>query len=147
MALTRLFLVVVLRITMPLVFFSRAAEAGGAGGVTYGTVANNLPKKASVVNLLRQNGITVVRIYDASPEVLAPLANTGIKVMVMMPNQYLAAAAAPPSYALQWVKTNVTSYYPATQINGVAVGNEVFDSSPQFNSVLVPAMANVRRPR
>ncbi|KAJ1291238.1 hypothetical protein BS78_02G302000 [Paspalum vaginatum] len=144
MALTRLFLVVLLSITMPLVFFSRAAEAGGAAGVSYGTIANNLPKEASVVDLLRQNGITVIRIYDASPEVLTPLANTGIKVVVMMPNKYLTAAAASPSYALQWVKTNVTAYYPATQINGVAVGNEVFNTNPEFNSVLVPAMTNVQ---
>jgi hypothetical protein len=39
-------------------------------GVNYGTVANNLPATASVVRLLKDNGITMARIYDAKPEVL-----------------------------------------------------------------------------
>ncbi|TVU34085.1 hypothetical protein EJB05_15911, partial [Eragrostis curvula] len=113
-------------------------------GVSYGRVANDLPDPKSVVPLLKQNGITMVRIYDANSTVLNALANTGIKVTVMVPNENLTAAATNPSYVQQWVRDNVKAYYPATLINGVAVGNEVFDSRPDLTQQLVRAMTNVQ---
>jgi hypothetical protein len=113
-------------------------------GVSYGRVADDLPDPAQVVKLLKKSGITMVRLYDANPDVLNALANTRIKVVVMMPNDELAAAAASRSYALNWVQCNVSDYYPATLVNGVAIGNEVFDSSPGLTRKLVRAMANVQ---
>ncbi|KAG2645893.1 glucan endo-1,3-beta-glucosidase-like isoform X3 [Panicum virgatum] len=139
MALTRL-----VGAALPLLFFFFSRAEAGALGVSYGRVANDLPDPASVVNLLKQNGITMVRIYDANPNVLTSLANTGIKVMVMVPNENVADVASAPSNALQWVRDNVAAYRPATQIHAVAVGNEVFDSRPDLNSALVPAMTNVQ---
>jgi len=72
----------------------------GVVGVSYGRLGNDLPDTASVVKLLKKSGITSVRLYDANSKVLKALANTGITVMVMLPNDNLAAAAADPSSAL-----------------------------------------------
>ncbi|KAG2556913.1 glucan endo-1,3-beta-glucosidase 13-like [Panicum virgatum] len=140
MALTRPF-VLVLSTALPLLFFS-PADAGEVG-VSYGRLGNNLPSTASVVKLLKQSGITTVRLYDANSTVLKALANTGITVMVMLPNDHLAAAAADPSSARRWVRQNVAAHYPATRIHGVAVGNEVFEEASNLTRQLVPAMANV----
>ncbi|KAJ1291274.1 hypothetical protein BS78_02G304100 [Paspalum vaginatum] len=143
MVLARFLLVLVAgAAALSLVLFS-CAEAGGELGVAYGTVGNNLPDPSSVVQLLKENRISMVRIYDADPDKLNALAGTGTKVMVMLPNEDVAAAAADKSYALQWVQSNVAAY-PHTQINGVAVGNEVFDMRPDLSPVLVQAMTNVQ---
>jgi exo-beta-1,3-glucanase (GH17 family) len=115
----------------------------GVVGVSYGQLGNDLPDTASVVKLLQKSGITSVRLYDANSTVLKALANTGITVMVMLPNDKLAAAAADPSSARRWVQGNVAAYYPATRIHGVAVGNEVFEEAKNLTGQLVPAMANV----
>jgi len=116
----------------------------GVVGVSYGRLGNHLPDTASTVKLLQKSGITSVRLYDANSKVLKALANTGITVMVMLPNDNLAAAAADPSSARRWVRRNVAAYYPATRIHGVAVGNEVFEeANKNLTAQLVPAMANV----
>ncbi|KAL6633459.1 hypothetical protein ACP70R_026130 [Stipagrostis hirtigluma subsp. patula] len=143
MALPRHLLVaVVLAAALPLLFVY-PAEAGTVG-VNWGRVANDLPNPAAVVQLLKQQGITQVKLYDAEPTVLRALANTGIKVVVALPNEQLAAAASRPSFALAWVRRNVAAYYPATQIQAIAVGNEVFATAKNVTAQLVPAMTNVR---
>ncbi|CAN6372293.1 unnamed protein product [Urochloa humidicola] len=139
MALSRL--VVVLAATVALLLFSRA-EAGEIG-VNYGMLGSDLPDPASVVRLMRKSGITSVRLYDANATVLRALANTGIKVMVMLRNDELATVAASPSVALRWVRSNVAAHYPATQIRDVEVGNEVFLKAKSLTRQLVPAMNNV----
>jgi exo-beta-1,3-glucanase (GH17 family) len=112
-------------------------------GINWGRVANNLPKPAEVVQLLKQQGITQVKLYDAEPTVLRALANTGIKVVVALPNEQVVAVASRPSSALAWVRRNVAAYHPATQIQAVAVGNEVFATASNATAQLVPAMTNV----
>nr|CAB3499974.1 unnamed protein product [Digitaria exilis] len=123
---------------------SHVAEAGEVG-VCWGTIGDNIPDPGKVVQLLKQNSITMVRIYDTNSGIINALANTGIKLMVALPNEQLDHAASSPSYARQWVQDNVAMYYPATLINGIAVGNEVFDSARNLNQQLVPAMSNVHR--
>nr|CAD1827134.1 unnamed protein product [Ananas comosus var. bracteatus] len=120
-----------------------SAEGGGSIGVNYGRVANDLPPPPKVVELLKSQGITQVKLYDADPGVLRAFAGSGIRVVVALPNELLAAAASRPGYALGWVQRNVAAYYPATQIAAVAVGNEVFASPRNLTALLVPAMTNV----
>lgn len=111
--------------------------------MNYGRVADDLPSAASVVQLLKTNGITQVKLYDTDPTVLRALAGTGIKVVVALPNENLTAAATRQGFALSWVQRNVAAYYPATQIQAIAVGNEVFVDPKNLTSALVPAMTNV----
>ncbi|KAF8674877.1 hypothetical protein HU200_048011 [Digitaria exilis] len=122
--------------------YANVTEAGEVG-VCWGTIGDSIPDPGKVVQLLKQNSITMVRIYNTDSGIINALANTGIKLMVALPNEQLANAASSPSYARQWVQDKVAKYYPSTLINGIAVGNEVFDSASNLNQQLVPAMRNV----
>ncbi|TKY57335.1 Glucan endo-1,3-beta-glucosidase 14 [Spatholobus suberectus] len=60
-----------------------------------------------------------------------------------MPNELLSNAAADQSFTDAWVQANISSYHPATQIEAIAVGNEVFVDPNNTTKFLVPAMKNV----
>ncbi|XP_043692642.1 glucan endo-1,3-beta-glucosidase 12-like [Telopea speciosissima] len=125
-----------------LCIFAFAADAGSIG-VNYGRIANNLPSAVKVVQLLKSQGLERVKLYDTDPAVLKALAGSGIKVVVDLPNERLYLAAKRPSFANAWVQKNIVSYYPATQIHAIAVGNEVFVDPDNLTDYLVPAMRNV----
>ncbi|XP_047334208.1 glucan endo-1,3-beta-D-glucosidase-like [Impatiens glandulifera] len=114
-------------------------------GVNYGRVADNLPSAVKVVQLLKSQGINKIRVYDTDPSVLKALSGSGIKVTVNLPNQLLFKAAKRLSFAYSWVQRNIVVYHPSTQIEAIAVGNEVFvDSSHNTTLFLVPAMKNIQ---
>ncbi|CAN6275856.1 unnamed protein product [Urochloa humidicola] len=142
MALARLLIFFLGAALAPLLLFP-CADASEVG-VNYGMMGDDLMDPDSVVQLLMDYGITMIRIYDTNSTVLNALANTGIKVVVMMPNDNIANAARSQSYALGWVRRNVAAYMPDTQINGLAVGNEVFEQAKSLTSMLLPAMINVQ---
>ncbi|KAK4846103.1 hypothetical protein QYF36_013158 [Acer negundo] len=123
------------------IFFA-FADAGSIG-VNYGRIANNLPSATKVVELLKSQGIDRVKVFDADPSVLKSLSGSGIKVTVDLPNELLIAAGKRPSFAATWVEKNVAAYYPETQIEAIAVGNEVFVDPHNTTKFLVPAMKNI----
>ncbi|XP_071726036.1 glucan endo-1,3-beta-glucosidase 14-like [Rutidosis leptorrhynchoides] len=116
---------------------------GGSIGVNYGRIANNLPSPTKVVNLLKSQGINRVKVYDTDPVVLRSLAGSEIKVTVDLPNGFLRNAARKQSFATNWVERNIFSFHPHTQIEAIAVGNEVFVDPDNTTSYLVPAMRNL----
>ncbi|CAL0307383.1 unnamed protein product [Lupinus luteus] len=124
-------------------FSASSSEAGGSIGVNYGMVANDLPPPSKVVELLKNQGLNRVKLYDTDANVLTAFANSGIKVVVAMPNELLSSAAADQSFTDAWVQANISTYHPATQIEAIAVGNEVFANSNTTTNYLVPAMNNV----
>ncbi|KAJ9537696.1 hypothetical protein OSB04_030429 [Centaurea solstitialis] len=120
-------------------------EDGGSVGVNYGRIAGDLPSASKVVKLLKSQGIDRVKVYDTDPAVLRSLAGTGIKVTVNLPNEFLYAAARRRSFAYGWVRRNVVAYYPRTQIEAIAVGNEVFVDPKNTTGFLIPAMKNIHQ--
>ncbi|KAK6229765.1 Glycoside hydrolase family 17 - like 10 [Theobroma cacao] len=115
----------------------------GSIGINYGRVANDLPSPDKVVELLKSIGVEKVKLYDTDATVLTALANSRISVMVALPNELLASAAADQSFADNWVQSNISKFYPATKIEAIAVGNEVFVDPKNTTSYVVPAMKNV----
>lgn len=78
-------------------------------GVNWGTMASHpLPPK-TVVQLLKNNGIKKVKLFDADSNTMSALAGSEIEVMVAIPNDQLLAMN---SYdrAKEWVRRNVTRY-------------------------------------
>lgn len=78
-------------------------------GVNWGTMASHpLPPKI-VVRMLKANGISRVKIFDADAATMNALAGSGIEVMVAIPNNMLGYMIDLDT-ARQWVKHNVTRY-------------------------------------
>ncbi|KAL5571212.1 hypothetical protein UlMin_020809 [Ulmus minor] len=125
-----------------LVFFLGFADAGSVG-VNYGRVADNLPSATKVVQLIKSQGLGRVKVFDADPAVLKSLGGSGIKVTVDLANELLFKAAKQPSFAATWVQKNVAAYYPSTEIEAIAVGNEVFVDPHNTTKFLLPAMKNI----
>ncbi|CAN6221190.1 unnamed protein product [Urochloa humidicola] len=132
-----------------LLFISLFSDVGvlrraSALGINYGQVGNNLPPPQQVVQLLSSLRISKVRIYDVNPQVLSAFANTGIELIVTVPDDLVPGMAASASQALQWLTAGVRPYFPATRVTGIAVGNEVFTGDDaQLKASLVPAMRNL----
>ncbi|KGN47963.1 glucan endo-1,3-beta-glucosidase 12 [Cucumis sativus] len=127
-----------------LLFLSPFAESGSIG-VNYGRIGNDLPSAVKVVKLLKSHGLQRVKVYDTDPAVLKALSGSGIKVTVDLPNELLFAAAKRLTFAYTWVEKNVAAYYPSTEIEAIAVGNEVFVDPHNTTSFLVPAMKNIHQ--
>eukprot|EP01018_Ginkgo_biloba_P035439 Gb_17031 [translate_table: standard] len=122
-----------------------ASAGAGTVGINYGRVADNLPSAFKVVQLIKSQGIDKVKLYDADPTVLRALNGSGMKVTIDLPNEQLYYVARRLSRAYDWVLRNVVAYVPGTQINAIAVGNEVFANPNNLASYLVPAMTNIHR--
>lgn len=134
-----------LKLFLLCLFFLQAVyciDNNGSIGVNYGRIADNLPDPSKVVELLKSNGITRVKIFDADSSVLSALANSGISVTLSMPNGLLSSAANDQSFTDAWLKSNIVPFYPKTMIEAIAVENEVF-VDPQNTPYLVPAMKNI----
>ncbi|KAJ4823205.1 hypothetical protein Tsubulata_007559 [Turnera subulata] len=116
-------------------------------GVNWGTMAvKKLPPKI-VVQMLKDNGITKVKLFDAADDTMVALAGSDIEVMVAIPNDQLAVMGD-YDRAKDWVKRNVTRYNfnGGVKIKYVAVGNEPFleTYNGTFVNITFPALQNIQ---
>ncbi|KAF8391709.1 hypothetical protein HHK36_024018 [Tetracentron sinense] len=116
-------------------------------GVNWGTISFHKLSPFVVVDLLKENKIQKVKLFDADPVVLRALMGSGIEVMVGIPNEMLGVLSSSPVAADLWVRHNVFRYLVkgGVDIRYVAVGNEPFLSSysGQFESYVLPALLNL----
>uniref|UniRef100_A0A0E0D833 glucan endo-1,3-beta-D-glucosidase n=2 Tax=Oryza meridionalis TaxID=40149 RepID=A0A0E0D833_9ORYZ len=138
------------------VVVAMAAAASWSGGVlpavealgmNWGTQASHpLPPKI-VAQLLQDNGIKKVKLFDADQDTLSALAGTGIEVMVAIPNVMLDSITDYDT-AKEWVRRNVSRYNfdGGVTIKYVAVGNEPFLAAYNgtFDKVTLPALMNIQ---
>ncbi|KAJ7561228.1 hypothetical protein O6H91_03G019800 [Diphasiastrum complanatum] len=132
-------------IWMLLICLSASAAGNRLIGINYGRVADNLPSPTQAVALIQQLKFGRVKIYDADPQVLTAMANTGLQVVVMVTNQELEGVGSSQATANEWVQKNVVAWHPAVNIITVVVGNEVLSdlTIQQTWPRLVPAMKNI----
>lgn len=79
-------------------------------GINWGDISRQPLPPGIVVNLLKANNITRVKLFDANYDVLKALSGTGIEVMIAAPNDLLATLAGSKKAAKAWVSENVTRY-------------------------------------
>ncbi|KAJ6700428.1 O-GLYCOSYL HYDROLASES FAMILY 17 PROTEIN [Salix purpurea] len=139
-----------LYLVFAVILLSRSFPVGeSAIGVNWGTISFHRLKPSTVVDLLKDNKITKVKLFDADPDALAALVGSGIEVMVGIPNEMLAALSSSTDASDLWVRQNVSRYVfkGGADIRYVAVGNEPFltSYSGQFQSLVVPALLNLQQ--
>jgi hypothetical protein len=79
-------------------------------GVNWGTISFHRLKPSTVVDLLKDNKIKKVKLFDADPDALTALVGSGIEVMVGIPNEMLAALSSSTDASDLWVRQNVSRY-------------------------------------
>ncbi|OAY76138.1 Glucan endo-1,3-beta-glucosidase 6 [Ananas comosus] len=108
-------------------------------GVNWGMLSSHRIPPSIVVDLMRENRIAKVKLFDSDPGILRALVGSGIEVMVGIPNEMLSTLASSQAASDVWVAQNVSRY--------IAVGNEPFLTSyaGQFQSYVLPAMLNLQQ--
>ncbi|GAB2296950.1 hypothetical protein Dimus_031053 [Dionaea muscipula] len=109
-------------------------------GVNIGTELVNMPSPTQTVALLKAQNIRHVRLFDADKAMLSALANSGIQVIVSVPNDRLLGIGQSNATAASWVAHNILAHVPETNITTIAVGSEVLSTLPNVAPVLVSAV-------
>lgn len=94
----------------PLFFTVLFMGLAGGIGVNWGTQSTHPLGASTVVKMLKDNGIQKVKLFDADPSILDALKNSGLQVMVGIPNDMLYTLANSPQAAEKWVSKNVSSH-------------------------------------
>lgn len=79
-------------------------------GVNWGLNAFNQLAPWDVVELLKINNITKVKLFESDFNIVRAMAGKGIEVMVAAPNDRLEKLATQKNAATDWVMQNVTQF-------------------------------------
>ncbi|KAL8088365.1 hypothetical protein AgCh_038221 [Apium graveolens] len=141
----------VLFLLFSLLAFSQAIQIGLLRrgqqdvGVCYGTFANDQPSAQEAVSLAKSIGIRKMRLYGPDHNALQALRNTGIEVVLGVPNEQLQWVASNQKNANQWIQDNVRKYQDVN-FKYIVVGNGITPVHPQtsqFSRFVQPAMQNI----
>ncbi|KAH9571487.1 hypothetical protein CY35_02G096500 [Sphagnum magellanicum] len=145
-ALSRLLFLSVFRVvtcvSLVCLLSSSLADANSIG-VVYGRNGNNLPTPQQAAQLMQDNVLTRVRIYDHDATVIQAFSLTQIRVIIGVTNDEIPNIANSQQVADSWIADNVAAYINLTNINAIAVGSDVLTAASNVSSFLVPAMQNL----
>lgn len=79
-------------------------------GVNWGSMASHPLNPNIVVNLLKDNGIKKVKLFDSDSWTVNALSGSKIETIVGIPNDQLESLATNYNHAKDWVKENVTAH-------------------------------------
>ncbi|KAK5773514.1 hypothetical protein F383_00171 [Gossypium arboreum] len=119
-------------------------------GVNWGTMSSHPLPPPKVVELLKSNEVSKVKLFDADPLVLQALSGSNIVVTLGIPNSMLKTLNSSRKAAESWVHDNVTRYFShggaGVRIEYVAVGDEPFLQSygDQFHPFVIGAAMNIQ---
>lgn len=84
-------------------------------GVNWGTMATHQLPPKTVVQMLKDNNVQKVKLFDADTNTMGALAGSGIEVMVAIPNDQLKAMGS-YNRAKDWVRRNITRFNDAVRV-------------------------------
>lgn len=103
-------------VSVIMIMCSKVAESTGIG-VNWGTISSHRLSPTTVVDLLKDNNIKKVKLFDADPGSLRALMGSGIEVIIGIPNELLGAISSLPAASDLWVAQNVSRYVGRGGIN------------------------------
>ncbi|KAG0493821.1 hypothetical protein HPP92_004815 [Vanilla planifolia] len=92
------------------VYIVSSASVNSNIGVNWGSQASNPLNPDIVLRMLKDNGISKLKLFDADQWTLDTFSATGIEIMVGIPNDQLSSISKNYGHAKDWVKENVTKY-------------------------------------
>lgn len=110
-------------------------------GLNYGMKGDNLPPATQVIALLKSKNIKRVRLFEPKPDALKALEGSGIELILGTLNEDLPKLGSDPSFAANWVTTNVVPHANSVVFRYVSAGNEVIPGDLAAN--VLPAMKNL----
>ncbi|PWA64642.1 glucan endo-1,3-beta-glucosidase [Artemisia annua] len=114
---------------------------GGAGGVNYGLIADNLPSPVQAINLIKSNNIDRIRIFSPNHDVLNAVQNTGIQVIIGTFNHDVPKLANDTNFAINWVETNIVPFAESVTFCCISLGNEIIPGN--LASSVLAAIGNL----